>query len=160
MELLDRGIAGGWGEARTVATLVGRTQRAAKRAKMNTLNEKNLILCDQQIIKLLSQLKGNSINCLNLIRFRGSHSCYTGCPKNLAMPLLLDILIWQTICWTVGFEGVDWMHLAQDNVQCLATTCMIVTFNISKRWGISWPVDCHLLQKKTALWSLQLPLAS
>ena len=40
MELLDRGIAGRWGEARTLATLDGRTQRAAKWAKMNTLNLK------------------------------------------------------------------------------------------------------------------------
>jgi hypothetical protein len=62
MELLDRGIAGGWGEARTVATLVGRTQKAAKRAKMNTLSEKHLILYDQQIFKILSQFKRNSIN--------------------------------------------------------------------------------------------------
>jgi hypothetical protein len=53
------------GEARTVAALDGRTQRAAKPAKINTLNEKNLILCDQQIFKLLSQLKGNSINYLD-----------------------------------------------------------------------------------------------
>ena len=45
-----------------MATVVGRTQRAAKWAKMDTLNLKKLILCDQQIFKLLSQLKGNSIN--------------------------------------------------------------------------------------------------
>jgi len=69
MELLDIDIAGGWGEAKTVATLVGGTQRAAKRAKMYTLNEKNLILCDQQSFKLWSQLKGNSVNYLDFFNF-------------------------------------------------------------------------------------------
>jgi hypothetical protein len=56
------------GEARIVATLVGRTQRAAKRAKMNTLNEKTNF-CDKQIFKLLSQLKENSINYLDFFFF-------------------------------------------------------------------------------------------
>jgi hypothetical protein len=63
-----------------MTTLVGRTQKAAEEAKMNTVNEKKLVLCDQQIFKLLIQLKGNSGNYLDfsisLINFRGSHSCY------------------------------------------------------------------------------------
>jgi hypothetical protein len=62
----------------------------------------------------------------------------------------------------MGFEGVDWMHLGQDNVQCLAATCMVVTLFVFLKGEefLDQLNDCHLLQKKTALWSLQLPLAS
>lgn len=62
----------------------------------------------------------------------------------------------------MGFEGVVWMHLAQDNVQCLAATCMVVTvfMFLKSEEFLDQLSDCHLLQKQTALWSLQLLLAS
>lgn len=62
----------------------------------------------------------------------------------------------------VGFEGVDWMHLSQDNVQCLAATCMVVTLFmfLKGKEFLDQLSDCHLLRKQTALWSLQLLLAS
>lgn len=62
----------------------------------------------------------------------------------------------------MGFEGVDWMHLAQGIVQCLAATCIIVTLLmfLKGKEFLDQLTDCHLLQKKIALWSLQLPLAS
>ena len=62
----------------------------------------------------------------------------------------------------MGFEGVDWMHLARDNVQCLAATCIVVTLFMFLKGEefLDQLSDCHLLQKQTALWSLQLLLAS
>jgi hypothetical protein len=73
------------------------------------------------------------------------------------MLLLLDVLIWETVPWTsVGFEGVDWIHLAQDSVQCQAATYMVVTLFLCFLKGkefLDQFSDCHALKKKIALWS-------
>ena len=78
-------------------------------------------------------------------------------------PVVRQNTEWMNECFTsVGFEDVDWMHLAQDIVQCLDATCMVVTLFmfLKGKEFLDQLSDCHLLHKKIALWSSQLPLAS